>query len=454
MRPMSRPPASRSLMRHLLAWALGALVLVWASFVVVGYRTGVHEADELTDGHLASVAHLMLRQHEGRFDPARHGVGDAARPDLAELRSHDYQQSMSVVIWDAKGQVVTQTGEAPLPAFTPVEGFANLSLGVPPMTWRTFSRWDPSDHSRKVMVLLSVRERDELAEDIAEQVAQPGFWLLPVVALALGWAIRRGLNPLRDLSRDVSALDVNDAKPLRTQPHHEFKPVVDSINTLVARQHAALVRERELSSELAHELRTPLASLTLHAALLRSARDGTEREQALARVEHDAQRANHVVSHLLALARASHAELADTAQPLDLLELARRVVGDHAQIALASGHELALVGEHPFLMTGHAMLLELGLRNLIENALSHTPRGTVIEVQLDAAARWLQVCDNGVPGLDQAGCDTPAPRGAGLGLGLGHRVVDKIAAIHNARFASAPPPAGFSVCYRISFSAG
>ncbi|MBX3621129.1 MAG: sensor histidine kinase N-terminal domain-containing protein [Rhizobacter sp.] len=433
-----------------MAWVLGALVLVWASFVAVGFRTGVHEADELTDGHLAGVAHLLLRQHQGRFDT---DGGSTTGVDLADLKSHDYQQSMSVVIWDDEGQVITQTGEAPLPPFTAQEGFATLSLGAPPTPWRTFSRWDPGDHSRKVMVLLSVRERDDLAEDIAEQVAQPGFWLLPVVALALGWAIRRGLLPLRDLSRDVSALDVHEAKPLRTQPHVEFKPVVDSINTLVERQHAALVRERELSSELAHELRTPLASLTLHASLLRGARDEAERAQALSRIEHDAQRANHVVSHLLALARASRAEMAESAQPLDLIALARTVVGDYAQAAFDSGHELALVGDGRFMLAGHTVLLELALRNLIDNALSHTPRGTLVEVQLDPLARWLQVCDNGTPVSGLAPVEGAAPRRLGLGLGLGHRVVDKIAAIHGAHFEQVPPPEGFRTCYRISFPA-
>ena len=49
-----------SLTRHVMLWSLGALAVVWASFVWVGYRTGVHEADELTDGHLASVAGLLL----------------------------------------------------------------------------------------------------------------------------------------------------------------------------------------------------------------------------------------------------------------------------------------------------------------------------------------------------------------------------------------------------------
>ena len=60
-----------SLFRHLLAWTLGALLLVWASFVYFGYRTGMHEADELTDGHLASVASLLLTHQVSGFAPAR-----------------------------------------------------------------------------------------------------------------------------------------------------------------------------------------------------------------------------------------------------------------------------------------------------------------------------------------------------------------------------------------------
>lgn len=456
----------KSLLQHLLAWALGALLVVWGSFIGFAYYAGVHEADELTDGHLASVASLLvgLRGSEMAL-----GSDPTLLPSRPDLRSHDYQQSMSIYVWDATGRLLTRTGNAPLPAFDKSEGFATLQLGEPAAAWRSFSRWDNQPAvGRKVMTLLSLQERDDLAEDIAEEVVVPGFWLLPVVALALGLAIRKGLRPLYDLSRDVDALDIYRATPLRNpHPHKEFQVVVQSINTLMTRHHSALVRERQLASELAHELRTPLASLALQARALRtppalpaaSPLDLASRDAALVQIERDALRAGLVLSHLLALARASRTEMAETAQPLDLDTLAREVVGRYAQAALDSRHDLALVSPGAFPLRGHAVLLELALRNLVENALSHTPAGTAIEVQLDPQARWLQVVDNGA--LVTAAPSTPAADGTalaprtewGLGLGLGHRVVEKIAAIHNARFSHevlAVPQAGWAA-YRLVF---
>lgn len=439
-----------TLMRHLLAWVLGALLLVWVSFIAVGLRTGIHEADELTDGHLASVAALLLSQRDGAFIAPR----ATSVPTQPSMQAHDYQQSLSIVEWDAEGQVITQTGNAPRPPFTVEPGFADLLLGDPPTAWRTYSQWDEAGGRRKVMVLLSVKERDELAMDIALQMALPGLWLLPIIALVLGFAIRRGLRPLHDLSRDVRALDATQATRLQHQhPQREFTAVVDAINTLLERQHAVLDRERQVAGELAHELRTPLASLALQTRSLRSPASEAEREAALARLERDALRAGEVLTHLLALARASRTQLMEAAQPLDMADLARRVVGEYAQVALDSGHDLGFAGPANWPITGHAVLLELALRNLIENALGHTPGGTVVEVQIDQQGHWVQVCDNGQRSIAQATQPVPPgpARGLGLGLGLGHRVIEKVATIHRARLDRVPAPDGFDTCYRITF---
>lgn len=442
----------KSLTTSLMAWALGALLIVWGGFLILGYRTGIHEADELTDGHLASVALLELAEN---FDASSSRGNFSNIPGLSSLKSHDYQRSMSVVIWDQSGKELMRVGEAPPLKFNLNEGFENLTLGEPPVAWRAFSRFDGPDRTRKVTVLLDLGERDDLASDIAEQIAGPGFWLLPVVALALGFAIHRGLRPLYALSRDVDALDVHQPSPLQgPYAQQEFRAVVDSINTLAGRYQSAVERERELASELAHELRTPLASLTLQAHALRQATSVEQRDALLGQLEQDALRAGQVLSNLLALARASRTDLIEARRDVDLSEVALAEVAEFGQAALESGHELSLETPGPFMLQGHAVLLGLVLRNLVENALSHTPGGTRVEVQLSPDARWLQVCDNAVapPAPATARVHTASSSSRSLGLGTGLRVVEKIAAIHGATFGQVPAPDGFTRCYRLSFA--
>lgn len=439
-------PRAPSLTRHLLAWALGALTLVWATFVFVGYKTGEHEADELTDGHLASVSSLLLPLAPGGL------AADGAPPALVppeELKAHDYQRSLTVVVWDAQGRMLSRTGDAPVPPFAAPEGFATLQLGQPARSWRAFSRWDAA-RAHKLVVLLSQAERDELAADIAGQVTEPGLWLLPVVALVLGLAIHRGLRPLRTLAQEVHALDPQQARKVQSDVRYEeLAASVDAINRLVDRYQAALTRERALASEMAHELRTPLTSIALQARSVRDAAPGPGQHAALSRLEEDALRAGDVLAQLLALARTGRAELDEAAQPVDLDAIARRVVSDFAPDAHAGGRELGLASPGAFTLSGHGVLLELALRNLVQNALAHTPPGTQVEVELDPAARVLQVSDDGVQRSGEPG-DAGA-RLQPLRLGLGHRVVEKVAALHGASFEPDVPLPGPRRAWRIRF---
>ncbi len=421
-----------TLTRHLLAWALSALLLVWASFVVLAYVTGEREADELTDGHLASVSSLLLPFTPGGIEPDTVPVPRSSLPGK-DLRAHDLQRSLTVTVWHVSGKVLSHTGDAPVPPFATPDGFSTISLGQPAQAWRAFARWD-EEHANKLVVMTSQQERDEMAADIAGQVVKPGLWLLPVVALALVLAIQRGLRPLRELAQQVHALDTQQAQKLQAELRfQELAAVTDAINRLVDRYHAALTRERALASEFAHELRTPLASIALHARTAQDTPPGPVQQQALARLGDDALRAGQVLAHLLALARASRADLDEAAEWLDLDALARRVVSEFAPDAHAGGRELGLSSPGAFPVSGHPVLLELALRNLVQNALAHTPPGTRVEVELDPARQLLQVSDDG-PSRQGVPGESTAPGIEPLGLGLGHRVVEKVAALHGASF--------------------
>ena len=447
--PASRPASGRrpSLTRQLLLWSLGALAIVWGSFVFIGYQTGVHEADELTDGHLASVAALLLNL---RATEAMEGPQRTERAPTPWLKSHDYQQTISVVQWDAQGRVLSITGSVPEPPFSEAEGFADLTLGPDKVAWRSFSQWD-AGRTRKIMVMLELRERDELADDIAGQLIEPGLWLLPVVSLALGLALWRGLRPLYALSADVAALDPTSAQRLASRhAWSEFESVVASINTLLDRQQVAMVRERRLANEVAHELRTPLSSIALQASALAGELTEEARAQALARIGQDALRAGHVLNQLLALARASRAELHEAKAPVDLSALARAVCADYAQAAWQRGDDLALSAPPVLTVPGHVVLLDMAVRNLVENALKHTPLGTCIAVQLgvsDAGGAWLQVSDDGAGGAGHR-ADGQAARPVDS-LHLGHEILRRVADIHGGCFGGVPASAPFTTCYRL-----
>ena len=417
---------------QLLAWVIATLIAVWAAFAAVGYYVGAEEAIEISDAHLAGVAQMMLE------DPP------ATRPYVDEyptvvLRRRLGRRRPRGPAPRAGAAAALRCGRG-LPhrrTRRPAEGLARLLALV------------ERRPRLKVAVLTDAGLRDDLAWDVAGDIAEPGLWLLPVAVLVLGLVVRRGLRPLRALSSEVHALDVRQPAPLTTgRQHEELHTVAAAIDTLGARYGTALQREQQLASELAHELRTPLTSIALQANALRQTLGDDERDAALRRLEQDALRAGNVLSALLALARTGRTELAESTQRVDLCDLARQVTAEYAQAALDSGHDLGLSADGALPIDGHPVLLDLALRNLIDNALGHTARGTRVEVQVNAAERWLQVCDDGQALGDAGG---QGPNAHTLGLGLGHRVVDKVAAVHQAQFAAVDPPPGFVRCYRIQW---
>ena len=255
------------------------------------------------------------------------------------------------------------------------------------------------------------------------------------------------MRPLYVLSDDVAQLDVGRAQRLPARhAMREFNSVVGSINSLVDQQSAALQRERRLANEVAHELRTPLSSIALQASALAGDLSPDDRARAQSRIGADALRAGHVLNQLLALARTSRAELHEAAVPLDLVALAQEVSAGFAQKAWERQDEIAVTGATTLPLQGHPLLLELALRNLLDNAIKHTPPGTQIEVQLgsDAGGPWLQVCDNGGRGALQA---SPAVDS----LRLGHEIIARVAEVHGAVFGPAVAPAPFTTCFRLGF---
>jgi two-component system sensor histidine kinase QseC len=417
-RALSAAPRQPTLQRYLLRWAMGAVVLVWLTLLVVAWSTGLRESRKFSDGQMVSMARVWLQTVPASQVDLEPAVLDGMR--------HEYLQDMAVMDWlDDRLVIDSHHLAAGLNrADIPDHGFATVVHRTAQATgeWRLYTvAFDQNGHSRRVVLLMDIEKRGELGKDIAEHVAGPALLIFPLVALLLWWAIRRGLRPLDQLSSEVAALDGFSGQRMDAEHRfREFNSTVSAINTLVDSLQRQAERERAFASDVAHELRTPLAAMTLQA----SAAQVDPTPERLAQLEQESLRAGRILAQLLDLARAQRAGKAIDAQMVDVGEVALQLVADHAQKAHETEHDLSLAQpETPVKLAVPPLLLELALRNLIDNALQHTPPGTQVSVDVEQTGDEIRVAvsDNG---RQRADAGATADRG---GMGLGLRLVERIA---------------------------
>jgi signal transduction histidine kinase len=255
---------------------------------------------------------------------------------------------------------------------------------------------------------------------------------LPLMLLILGLmmagvyvALRLGLRPLRRISEQAAGIGpatISQRLPLSATPR-EIAPLVIAFNQALDRLEAGLRAQRDFSANAAHELRTPLATLR---AQVESVLGPADRREATEEFE----RLGRLITQLLTLAEAdSGADLDATG--FDLVALARRVTSDMAETIVPGGRDIGFETAHAqWACSGAPALAEVAIRNLLENAVRHTPGGSEILVSLDETGH-LRVCDDG-PGISPAFRDHLFRRfskadansaGAGLGLSIVRRVM-------------------------------
>jgi two-component system OmpR family sensor kinase len=429
-----------SIRRALLLPLAGGLALALVVATVATYLRARDEAGALFDVQLTQLAASVT------------GMPLAA---TAVPRGGNAETPLVVQVWNRDGvQVYRSQGGREAPARAG-PGFATVETRDGP--WRVYSVVAGGE---LVQVAQPLSVRNELAASLALRTIVPWLVAAPLIGLLLWFAIARALAPLERVAAAVSRRTPRELAPLAASGWpREVQPLVDALNSLLARLDAALAAQRSFVADAAHELRTPLTAVHLQAQLAARATSEPERAAALAAMKGGLARATRLSEQLLALARADEPG-PDPTGPVDLAAVARAVVAEQALSAAAREVDLGLVsaGELPVVVTGEAAALTTLVTTLVDNAIRYTPAGGEIDVGVERRDGnvLLLVRDTGpgIPAAERAlvferfarGRDAAVP-GSGLGLAIVRRIADR----HGATVALDDGPGGRGLAVTVTF---
>ncbi|MCY4746479.1 sensor histidine kinase N-terminal domain-containing protein [Pelomonas sp. UHG3] len=288
------------------------------------------------------------------------------------------------------------------------------------------------------LATIQVAETLALRRSLARQVLLHTLWrqaaLLGVIAIVVWAVVQRATRPVRALSAALRERDADDLSPLQAPDMPaELAPLIVATNDALARQARLLEHQKRFVRDASHQLRTPLAVLKVQ---VQSARQGdVEPQQALAEIDTTVARATQLATQMLALARAEQMrQQRDDMPVLDWADIVRAMALDLAPLIAKQGLDFDIHTE-PAPITSHEWALRELTRNLLHNAIQHTPPGGRLAITLNTEGRHarLLIADGG-PGLTDAQqqrlflpfATGEGGNGSGLGLAICQALVQSL----------------------------
>lgn len=437
-----------SLRRRLVAWLALVFTIAWLGVMALTYVVADRSVVAQFDAELANDARTLLVLAADEGAPThRRAASMSPRHVLPAFRT-----------WH-NDELRVQSVQAPDFGSPDHVGYKLISIGGVP--WRVFTT--AADDGMVVQVGEPTSVRTRLVYAMTREVVFPLLFALPLLAVLVWWGVGRSMSPLRRVTEQVAGQSPSHLQPIdeRHVPE-EIGALVEALNALLALLHDALLRERRFSTDLGHELRTPLAAIRAHAQLIARAEITEDQRRSVDDIVGAVDHLGRLGEQLLTLARAEGQSAGGSTDSLALRSVVDETVarlGDSAaarDIALQVDMDVDNAVVH-----GQYDALVALVRNLVDNAVRYTMQGGRVHItgHREGDRVVLEVSDTG-PGISPAerervferfyrGPRLPAVDGCGLGLSI----VQRIAALHGATVHLDDGPGGMGLCVSVTFEA-
>jgi len=295
-----------------------------------------------------------------------------------------------------------------------------------------------------IQVAETLDAREQAAQRMLITLALLEAALIGVAVLLLPIAVRWGLKPVKRVRDEMDRRAASDLTPLPlTDVPGELRDLVSAFNAMLSRLDAGVRGMRRFTADASHQMRTPLSILRTHIAVLRGARSGSaEAIESIDDIDHASERLGHLLTQLLALARADSAAPSQVAlERIDLNTIAETAASEHALDAVRAkvDFQFERAADAAMTVTNAPLAVEL-ISNLIDNAIRYNHPGGNVVVSVSRHGRGVQVVveDDG-PGISPEDRERVFTRftrlerdarkqGSGLGLPIARSIADAIQA--------------------------
>lgn len=460
----------RSLFGEILDWMFAPMVLLWPLSVLLILPLARTLADAPFDRALYERTEGIVRQVQqmapkGTLIPPR-----STAPQLLPGMVPGTDEDLVLQVIAPSGQLLAGVADFPSPGLYDFPEPGRIKLRT--VTYRGsdmrvgYAFVDDGRYEDGATTLVQVAEplddRNQLTNEIIKGVIFPQLLILPISVLLVWFGLWRGLAPIRALQQRLRERAPDDLSPVDQQGAPEdIAPLIDAFNELLQRMHLNLESQRRFIASAAHQMKTPLAGMRTQSELALRETDPQELNERLKQIALGSQRATHLISQLLSLARTENPQQLGPRSPIDLVSLARETLLPWIDMALERGIDLGLEAPTgPVLIDGHAVLLRELLNNLVDNALRYCPRDATVTVKVeeDGDTVELVVEDNG-PGVPMQERERVFERFYRVlgheadGSGLGLAIVKEIADQHDAILELEQTQPGTGACFRVRFMA-
>ena len=440
-RPQRTP---QSLRRTLLIGILLPVLLFVAVDTVSLYRKSLQAVNTAYDRTLLAsakaIGELLVIEGEGPQARLRGQIPYAA----LEAFEADNRSRMNYRVSDAQGQWIDgardlRAWNGTLPAQGPYAALVDFyddTLQGDPVRVAVLLQPVATGQER-AMAMVQVAETLELRHTLAEQILldtlQRQAVLIGVITLVVLVVVQRVTRPVRRLSRALAQRDEDELSPLDDHDlPQELLPLTQATSQVMQRLHQLLDHQKRFVRDAAHQLRTPLA--VLKTQVQSALRGDLAPLLALREMEATVDRATTLANQMLSLAKVEQVRQQKDFAVLDWAQTARSVALDLSPLIAHKSLDFEISSE-PCPVLAHAWMLGELTRNLLDNAIAHSPEGAHLRVSLSTQGAQARLCiaDCG-PGMDDAQrlrlfqpFATGRPQtGAGLGLVIAREIVQAL----------------------------